>query len=83
VTTWLSGDKMDDDDIPPQLEGSHVHWPNGLVGGDYDDEIELSIHRMKGTRRGASSSWSVRLPNDKWVSEEAVTLEDMQRAGAL
>ena len=67
----------------PQPEGSHVHWPISLVGGDYDDEIGLSIHRMKGSHPGASSTWDVRFPNDDWVGDYGVTLEEMQEAGAI
>ena len=67
----------------PQSEGSHVHWPLGLVGGDYGDEISDSVHRMKGKRRGRSSKWDVRLPNDEYVRSEGVTLEEMRRDGAV
>jgi len=64
--------------------GSHVNWPTGYDEAD-DDGTEFSenIHRMKGARRGASSSWEVRFPNDKFVASEAVTLEHMRELGAL
>lgn len=62
-----------------QPEGSHVNWPHGVgfpTGPDdgvISDEFLASLHRING----------VRLPNDEFVRDEAVTLEEMQRAGAV
>ncbi len=55
----------------------------GVVGGTEDDDVSMTMHRMKGIRRGASSNWDVRLPNDKFVRYEGVTLEEMREAGAV
>lgn len=67
-----------------QPEGSHVHW---LASYDDVDEANdgavANLHRMRGTKRGVSSAWTVRLPNDDFVGDEAVTLEEMQARGAL
>ena len=64
-----------------QPEGSHVHWPQGLMGGGTEDLA--GVHRMKGKRRGRSSNWDVRMPNDSYVRSEGVTLEEMRRDGAV
>lgn len=67
-----------------QPEGSHVHWPLGY--DDADDtgsEYAEAIHRMKGRGRGKSSSWNMRLPNDKFVNAFGTTLEEMKAAGAV
>ena len=67
-----------------QPEGSHVHWPPGYDEADeMGTEFGENIHRMKGEARNRSSSWSVRFPNDKFVSDQAVTLDDMKREGAV
>lgn len=66
------------------LEGSHVHWPSGYddVDDSNDDAIE-NINRMRGKARGKSGMWEVRFPNDRYVADEAVTLEQMREAGAV
>ena len=71
------------DIIPPQPEGSHVYWPAGMTAGDDEDDVARALHRMKGLKRGRSSSWDVRFPNDRFVKDEAVTLEQMREAGAI
>ena len=76
----LVGGAVDDH---PQPEGSHVYWPTGVVAGDDEDEVGRSLHRMKGKRRGASSSWDVRFPHDRFVRDTGVTLEEMREQGAL
>jgi hypothetical protein len=68
---------------PSQSEGSHVHWPIGYDEADDDGESGENLHRMKGLRPGASSSWSPRFPNDRFVNDFAVTLEEMREAGAV
>ena len=69
------------DDCPAQLHGSHVHWPPGYDDADQEGtDFGAAVHRMKGCRRGASSSWTPRFPNDRFVQEFGVTLEEMQRA---
>ena len=69
---------------PTQPEGSHVHWPPGYDEADVDGtEYGESVHRMRGTGRKRSSSWDVRFPNDEYVLNEAVTLEEMRRDGAV
>lgn len=67
-----------------QSGGSHVHWPVGYDEANEEGTKESeSIHRMNGTRRGASSSWNIRFPNDRFVADEAVTLDHMRELGAL
>lgn len=73
-----------------QPEGSHVHWPRGYEDVDSWTETHHadllpanSIHHMSGSKRGASSSWSIRFPNDKFVQDEASTLEEMRLKGAV
>ena len=59
---------------------SHVKWPRGLGfpasatadDGTVSERFFAALHRIK-----------VRLPNDDFVSDEAVTLEEMKRQGAL
>lgn len=69
--------------VSDQPEGSHVHWPRGYDEvSSADDAAMANIHRMSGDT-GPSSSWSVRLPNDRFVRSEAVTLEEMRAEGAV
>ena len=65
-----------------QPEGSHVHWPPGYDDISDADDASQTIHRMIGIT-GPSSGWSIRLPHDEYVMDEAVTLEEMRRQGAL
>ena len=63
-----------------RVEHSHVRWPRGLGfpvaatadDGTVSDRFFAALHRIK-----------VRLPNDDFVSDEAVTLEEMRAKGAV
>ena len=66
-----------------QSEGSHVHWQQGYDQADDGTEAAEAIHRMRGATRKRSSSWDVRFQNDEYVRDEAVTLEQMRREGAV
>ena len=57
------------------VEHSRVHWEPGYDLIEEGTELFYAIHRIPVDQ--------IRLPNDGWVRDEAVTLEEMRSAGAL